>query len=66
MEGLKMDTKLTTSKWMTTNEAAAYLKMAVITLQKYRQDNTGPRYYKTEEGTIRYNADDLDAYLINK
>lgn len=43
-------------------EAAAYLKSSVATLEYWRQKNTGPKYYKPSHKIIYYKAD-LDDWI---
>lgn len=48
---------------MSTDEAAAYLKTAVGTLENWRIAKTGPRYYKPGGKRVLYYKDDLDAWI---
>lgn len=53
---------------LTTLEAAEVLRMSVRTLEAYRLDDTGPRYYKLGPGRrskVLYRHDDLIAW-VNK
>jgi excisionase family DNA binding protein len=43
-------------------EAAEYLRRSSRSLQRMRQDGTGPRFYRTG-GRILYTAEDLDAWV---
>lgn len=49
---------------LTTEEAAEYLKVAVITLEQWRmkEDKAGPPFYKPK-GKIYYLKDDLDKWV---
>jgi len=49
---------------MNTRRAAAYLGLAVRTLENKRSDGTGPKFIKP--GRIFYYRDDLDAWLRSK
>ena len=46
----------------TTREAAAYLGLAVSTLNKWHCYGTGPEFLKLGRA-VRYRQDDLDAFL---
>jgi len=48
-----------------TDEAAAYLKQAVITLEMWRSKNTGPKFYKPSHKVIYY-KEDLDEWIKSK
>lgn len=45
-----------------TNEAAKYLKQAVITLEQWRAKGIGPEFYKPSH-KILYFKNDLDAWI---
>ena len=47
---------------LTTKEAAAFLKLAPITLAKWRAQKRGPTWTRTGR-TIKYRRRDLEAYL---
>ena len=47
---------------LTTKEAAAFLKVAPITLAKWRGKKKGPTWTRTGR-TIKYRRRDLEAYL---
>ena len=53
------------NKRLTTEEAAAYLEHAPITLETWRMKNIGPRFYKPSHKVFYYKAD-LDAWLHGK
>lgn len=46
----------------TTREAAAYLGLAVSTLNKWRCYGTGPKYLKLGRA-VRYHREDLDIFV---
>lgn len=48
---------------MTTTEAAAYIQVAVNTLEILRHKGCGPLYSKTKGVGVRYMREDLDAYI---
>jgi len=48
--------------YLTSKEAAAYRRLAEITLRKERMSGTGPRYVKHGRRVLYVKAD-LDAYL---
>lgn len=50
------------TEYLTTKEAAAYRRLAEITLRKERMSGTGPRYVKHGRRVLYVKAD-LDAYL---
>ena len=53
-------------RFLTSVEAADYLRLAVRTLQDMRVDGTGPSYYKMGPGRqakVVYTLDDLDAWV---
>ena len=52
-------------KWLTTEEAAAYIRRSISFLEKLRAAGKGPKYY-TPEGSrkgIIYKISDLDLYM---
>ena len=53
----------TFKRYYTTEEAAAYLNLAVGTLGNMRTQNRGPKFYKPEGGKPMYDRDDLDAWV---
>jgi excisionase family DNA binding protein len=60
-----MDQELTTSGWMTTNEAAAYLKTKPRTLLQWMREGAihGYALHGTKRRTWRFRKEDLDAAL---
>lgn len=48
---------------LTPAEAAKKLKIAEITLRKWRRANRGPVYYRLSGGVIRYDPKHLSAFL---
>lgn len=50
------------NKTFSVEEAAAYLKSSVATLDYWRTKNTGPKYYKPSHKIIYYKSD-LDAWI---
>jgi predicted DNA-binding transcriptional regulator AlpA len=54
------DTRLLTEK-----ETAEILGIKVCTLQKWRQQGRGPRYYRLGKA-VRYGLDDLGEYLSER
>jgi len=56
---------MNTSQYLTTKEAAAYLKVSVSRMVKWRAEkNSGPLYF-TIGKSIRYRITDLDNF-VNK
>jgi predicted DNA-binding transcriptional regulator AlpA len=55
----------TTSEMFTTPEAAAYTKMAVPTLERFRLTGEGPIFAKLG-GSVRYRRCDLDAWIESR
>jgi hypothetical protein len=52
--------------WLTTDEAAAYMKRAPYTVRKWRLEGKGPRFYKQGKGThapVVYFRPDLDEFI---
>ena len=47
---------------LTPKEAAAFLKVSVVTLAKWRGQKKGPSYTRTGR-TIKYSREALEAYL---
>lgn len=50
---------------LTTSEAAAYVRLAKPTLERFRVSGEGPRYCKLG-GAVRYRRLDLDAWLAER
>jgi hypothetical protein len=53
------------SEMFTTPEAAAYVKMAVQTLERFRLTGDGPMFAKLG-GSVRYRRCDLDAWIESR
>ena len=53
----------TASPWMTTEQAAAYLGLQENTLRVWRHKGSGPRYHVLNKRLIRYNREEVDAYV---
>lgn len=56
------------SRWLTSKEAALYLRLSEKTLANYRGSALaplGPRFYK-RAGLIRYRSSDLDEWLSGR
>ena len=51
---------------MTTEEAAALLKLSPKTLQQWRSDGKGPAFVKLEGDAVRYTEADLMAWLARQ
>lgn len=51
------------SPWMTTEQAAAYLSVSAGTMRNWRSRGDGPRYHLLGGRLVRYEVEDLDAYL---
>ena len=50
------------TKWLTVNEAAAYLRITPSCLYQWRARNRGLRYFKLEN-QLRYKIEDLNEFL---
>lgn len=50
------------AKWLSTKEAADYLRFHRDTLRRYRRLRIGPRYSKIGR-VVRYHIDDLDEWV---
>jgi hypothetical protein len=50
--------------WMTTAEAAAYLRRSPLTLANWRREKIGPPWHQPggERGNVMYHRDELDAW----
>ena len=48
--------------WLTTEEAAAYLRCSKRTLEGYRRTGGGPVYCRQGGRVVFYHRDDLDAW----
>ena len=51
--------------WLTTLEAAEYLKLSVKTLQTFRLQGTGPAWVAKGKRVRRYHLDALNAWLAS-
>lgn len=49
--------------WLTTIEAAKYLKLSPRTLDDYRTNSVGPAYTRRSHNVVRYYRPDLDAWM---
>jgi hypothetical protein len=49
------------SPFLTTQEAASYLRISARTMENWRWSNDGPEYRK-HGGTVVYHLDDLNAF----
>lgn len=52
-----------TSPWLTTSEAGSYLSVSSGTLANWRSNGNGP-LYRTVGRIVRYNVNDLDAFML--
>lgn len=53
-----------TATYMTTTEAAEYLRLSTGTLENYRVKGTGPAYHqRSRKSRVYYRREDLDAWL---
>lgn len=52
------------TEFLTTREAAAYVKLSrqYLEIARYRGDGSGPRYVKLERA-VRYRKSDLDSWM---
>ena len=55
--------KTPASPWMTTEQAAAYLSVSGGTMRNWRSRGEGPRYHLLGGRLVRYEVEDLDAYM---
>lgn len=60
---LAQSNKTTASPWMTTEQAAAYLSVSGGTMRNWRSRGEGPRYHLLGGRLVRYEVEDLDAYM---
>ncbi len=51
------------SPWMGTEQAAKYIGCKYATLKTWRSRGEGPKYCTVHGKSIRYNVDDLDAFM---
>ncbi len=54
------------NKLMTTKQVSEYLGIAISTLLLYRAMGTGPRYIKILKRLVRYEKEDVDAWLAEQ
>ena len=59
-----MNTQSEGAALMTVEQAAAYLQIAVATLNKKRSAGGGPIFHKVTR-LVRYRAADLDAWVVS-
>ena len=52
--------------YLTTKEAAEYLRIQPQTLRKWRLRDKGPDFYKPSPGIVRYTRKDLDRWVIEQ
>ena len=52
----------TEQTFLTTDELAEHLRMKTDTVRKWRQRQSGPRFYRVE-GKVLYDVDDVNAWL---
>ena len=50
-------------QWLSTKEAATYCGVGQRTLERYREQQTGPKPYRFGKRFIRYKKSDLDAFF---
>jgi len=50
-------------RYYSSTEAAQYLGLSRSHMSNMRLKGNGPNYYKLESGGIRYDRDDLDAWV---
>ena len=55
--------KIINSPWMTTGEAAEYLRLAPGTLKNWRVTGNGPKHCAIGRA-VRYHVDELDAFAL--
>lgn len=53
---------MSTEKYLTPKEAAAYLRSSTSTLAKLRMNGSGPRFTRIGRA-VRYREQDLDAWM---
>ncbi|MEP0144509.1 MAG: helix-turn-helix domain-containing protein [Parasphingorhabdus sp.] len=51
------------SPWLDTDQAAGYLNCSSGTLKTWRSRGEGPAYHVINHKLVRYNVDDLNAYV---
>lgn len=50
---------------LTTKEAANYLRLAKVTLERFRLTGSGPAFCKMGDKAVRYRPEDLDDWLAS-
>ena len=50
---------------LTTKEAAAYLRLATPTLERFRLTGGGPAFCKMGDKAVRYRKEDLEDWLTS-
>jgi len=51
---------------MGTPEAASYVKLAAVTMERYRLTGEGPKFLRIGKKAIRYRLVDLDEWLASR
>lgn len=51
---------------LTPDQVGKVLGVGLKTLERWRSTGEGPRYLKVSRGTIRYNIDDVDAFIAER
>jgi predicted DNA-binding transcriptional regulator AlpA len=49
-----------------TPEAASYVKLAAVTMERYRLTGEGPKFLRLGKKAIRYRVVDLDEWLASR
>lgn len=49
-----------------TPEAANYVRLAPVTLERFRLTGEGPKFLKLGKKTVRYRKSDLDEWLASR
>ncbi|WP_273441043.1 helix-turn-helix transcriptional regulator [Sedimenticola selenatireducens] len=49
---------------MTSDEVAEYLNLAPRTIQKWREDKTGPQFIRINHRCVRYRRLEVDRWLL--
>lgn len=53
----------TSADWLTSDQAAHELKVAVNTLEIWRHKGKGPRFFKLSRNVCRYKRSDIEAFM---
>ncbi|MBB6193466.1 hypothetical protein FHS51_003722 [Sphingobium wenxiniae] len=53
----------TSSPWLDSESAAAYLSCTPGTMKTWRSRGEGPNYHIIQQKLVRYHMDDLDAFV---